>query len=113
MTNLNLLALKCRDIDSTKRFYEILGNAFDKHRHGSGPEHFASESEFGVFELYPSGELTPDNVALGFKVKQFEKTRNDLMTAGFAPGPIKENPWGTTFVVRDPDNRRVEITKAE
>jgi hypothetical protein len=32
-----------------------------------------------------------------------------LATQKFEPGPIENQPWGVTFIVRDPDDRRVEV----
>jgi hypothetical protein len=32
---------------------------------------------------------------------------------GVAAGEIRENPWGRSFVVRDPEGRRVEIAESE
>jgi hypothetical protein len=32
-----------------------------------------------------------------------------LCDAGHTPGEISTNAWGTTFVVRDSDGRRVEV----
>lgn len=38
-----------------------------------------------------------------------EKTRGRLKAQNFEPGEPAEQPWGTTFVVRDPDGRRIEV----
>jgi len=35
-----------------------------------------------------------------------------LADRGFAPGATADRPWGRTFVVRDPDGRRVEVKQA-
>ena len=49
---LNLVVLRSPDVERAKRFYELLGLTFAKHRHGSGPEHYASEDGPLVFEIY-------------------------------------------------------------
>ena len=91
-------------------FYESFRMKFVKHSHGTGPVHYAYEDEGYVFELYPSKTGTSDEMtALGFRVDNLEQTRNLLIENGDAPGALKETPWGRTFVVRDPDGRRVEI----
>jgi lactoylglutathione lyase len=83
---------------------------FSKHRHGSGPEHYAHEAKSGVLELYPSSAANPaDRVGLGFSHGDLDALAGQLTELGLEPGPIQEQPWGTTFVVRDPDDRRVEI----
>ena len=55
MRSLNLLVLRCRDVEASREFYECLGLTFDRYHHVSGPEHFAHEDEVGVIELYPAG----------------------------------------------------------
>jgi catechol 2,3-dioxygenase-like lactoylglutathione lyase family enzyme len=113
MIGLNLLVLRCRDVERARAFYESLGQAFERHRHGDGPEHWASESATGVFELYPA---TPgaagDATGLGFAVADLAATATLLTDRGFAPGAPVDRPWGRTFVVRDPDGRRVEVKQA-
>ena len=63
------------------------------------------------FELYPSKNSVdaPDQTGLGFAVADLPAVHAALAACGFAPGAIADNPWGTTFVVRDPDGRRVEV----
>ena len=111
MNPLNLLVLRCRDLERARAFYEVFGFAFMKHAHGTGPEHYAREDGRGVFELYPAGdtEWGGDRTGLGFAVADLAGTRAALAARGFAPGEVKDNPWGRTFVVRDPDGRRVEV----
>lgn len=110
MQRLNLLILRCQDIESARTFYECIGMKFTKHAHGSGPEHYAHEDSSGVFELYPvrpghNGDAT----GLGFRTKDIQQLSREFETGGFAPQPIQDQPWGRTFIVRDPDGRRVEI----
>jgi catechol 2,3-dioxygenase-like lactoylglutathione lyase family enzyme len=110
IANLNLLVLRCRDIDLSRGFYERLGLSFTKHRHGTGTEHYAHERDGFVLELYPASADDRDRTGLGFNVQDLEALRGDLVSASLAPSEIAENPWGRSFVVRDPDGRRVEIT---
>ncbi|MGB7157853.1 MAG: VOC family protein [Tepidisphaeraceae bacterium] len=111
MRSLNLLVLRCRDVEASRAFYETFGLHFTRHAHGSGPEHFAYEDERGVIELYPATSQTPgDMTGLGFRVENLEESRRTL--AAYAPGAIRENSWGRSFVARDPDGRRVEVTQA-
>jgi hypothetical protein len=110
LKRLNLIVLRCRDIHATRVFYECFEMEFTMHAHGSGPEHFAHEDDRGVFELYPVAEGSkPDNIALGFSVDDLLAMRDRLVQLGFVPEPIRDNPWGRTFVVRDSDQRRVEL----
>jgi catechol 2,3-dioxygenase-like lactoylglutathione lyase family enzyme len=110
MYGLSLLVLRCASIEASKAFYERFGMHFQLHCHGNGPQHYAAESENGVFELYPAGESPSDQTALGFAVADLDASHAAFASAGFEPAPIKDNPWGRSFVVRDPDRRRVEIS---
>ena len=109
MKQLNLLVLRCADIEQSRRFYEALGMTFVRHSHGSGPEHYAHEDERGVFELYPAKHYvtSTDATGLGFATSDLEGTRAAL--AEYEPAEVRQTEWGRSFVVRDPDGRRVEI----
>lgn len=111
MNALNLLVLRCRDLERSRAFYEQFGLCFAKHAHGAGPEHYAHEDDRGVLELYPAKSTADvvDQTGLGFAVSDLVAAQAALAACGFAPGAIMDNPWGTTFVVRDPDGRRVEV----
>ena len=63
---LNLVVLRSTDIVRAAAFYSQLSLEFMRHRHGSGPEHFAAELPGGgVFELYP---VTDGASSLGTRV---------------------------------------------
>ncbi len=110
MNRLNLLVLRCRDPERSRAFYEAFGLSFAKHRHGSGPEHYAHEDDRGVLELYPATSPDAGNLTgLGFSAPDLPPLRDALSALGFEPKPIGDNPWGRSFVVRDPDGRRVEV----
>ncbi len=111
MNGLNLLVLRCRDLERARAFYEVFCLRFARHGHGSGPEHYVHEDERGVFELYPAANESSvgDRTGLGFAVPDLALAHARLAALGFAPAEAKDNPWGRTFVVRDPDGRRVEV----
>jgi hypothetical protein len=108
---LNLIVLCCIDIGRTRAFYESFDLAFELHRHGTGPDHYGAIDEHAtVIELYAASERNPaDRCGVGFGVPDLDRTAADLRSRGFEPGPTEVHPWGTTFVVRDPDGRRVEV----
>src|SRR4051794_26835533 len=113
MRNLNLLVLRCRDVEQSRAFYECFDMHFTKHAHGSGPEHYAHEDERGVFELYPlKADEVADRTGLGFRNQDLGSIAERLSHAGFSPGDVQETAWGTSFVVRDPDGRRIEVKQA-
>ena len=113
MIGLNLLVLRCGDVERARAFYECLGQAFERHQHGAGPEHWAAEAAGGVFELYPAAVgAAGDQTGLGFAVSDLTATAAMRVSRGFAPGVTADRPRGRTFVVRDPDERRVEVKQA-
>ena len=109
MRNLNLLVLRCRELERTKAFYELFGLAFVKEVHGTGPEHYAATDDVGVLELYPAETGGADRTGLGFAFPEIENLHLALRKAQYAPQKIRETELGRTFVVHDPDGRRVEI----
>ena len=109
MKALSLLVLRSGDVEKARQFYELLGMSFSRHRHGTGPEHYASEDDRGVVEIYPRSGGEGDATGLGFKVPDVRQTFDQFASAGYKPSPIRDNDWGRSFVVRDPDGRRVEI----
>jgi lactoylglutathione lyase len=113
MSFLNLVVLRCIDIERTRAFYECLGLQFERHRHGDGPEHLTAVDDWAiVIELYPATERNPaDRCGVGLGVANPEKAIMALRSNGFDPGPIEQRPWGPSFVVRDPEGRRVEVKR--
>ena len=109
MRNLNLLVLRCNNIQRSKAFYELFGMAFAQHQHGNGPAHFASEDDSGVFEIYPLEGGAPDQTGLGFTTSDLDGLHMLLRRNQFAPREIRETELGRMFVCRDPDGRRVEV----
>jgi len=109
MNLLNLLVLRCRDIEKSRAFYECVGLSFVKHAHGNGPVHYSHENHELVLELYPARDGKIDNTGLGFRCYGLEEMRKTLSEKGYGPDDIRETEWGESFVVQDPDGRRVEM----
>lgn len=71
---LNLLVLRCADLDLAARFYAALGLDLVVEQHGSGPQHYSARSGAVLLELYPAGEgesardRVTRSVRLGFVV---------------------------------------------
>ena len=114
MARLNLVVLRAHDPARLAAFYSRLGLNFVRHRHGAGPEHFASEDAGGVFEIYPARE--PDGpsrqVRLGFAIVDVRRTVAQLSAMGveIVSAPAA-SPWGLRAVVADPEGHRVELTE--
>jgi len=109
---LNLVVIRSADLQRAASFYERLGLAFTKHRHGSGPEHLACENGPVVFEIY--ARRTSRNprpaVRIGFRVPFVDAVVAELQQSGTNIVAMpKDSPWGRRAVVVDPDGHRVEL----
>ncbi|WP_101757340.1 VOC family protein [Oceanicoccus sp. KOV_DT_Chl] len=104
---ISLLVIRCKDIEVSKGFYQLLGLSFVKEKHGNGPAHYSCEHDGIVFELYPNnGESPQDNNRLGFKVSDLATTiKNVTVTSSY------EFEGNTIYVLTDPDGRKVEISE--
>ncbi|MDN3555495.1 VOC family protein [Halomonas maura] len=102
---ITLLVLRCKELEASKRFYELLGFRFVKEQHGDGPIHYASQDAGMVFELYPLREgESVDNARLGFRVPNLEQIVPHLET--LKRHTIAE---GVVHIVQDPDGRKIEL----
>lgn len=109
---LNLLVIRSVDIDAAARFYAVVGLHFNRHTHGSGPEHYASEDSEVVFEIYPrtTGQVPTAATRIGFSVDSVDELTTRLLSAGgrLVCSP-NDSPWGRRAVVEDPDGHRIEL----
>ncbi len=113
--SLNLVVLKSPHIERAAAFYSRLGLQLMKHRHGSGPEHFAAELQNGgVFEIYPAAD-GPSTLGtrIGFRVPSVDEA---VAALGEYPTAIvsapRDSEWGRRAVVVDPDGHRVELVQS-
>ena len=110
----NLLVLRCKDIEVTRRFYEQLGLAFVEEKHRSGPQHYSWESGGFVLELYPAAEgQAPDNVRIGFSTPLLADLAGNLRHN--ADVNILKQPHASAdrlmMLLQDPDGRKVEVSQ--
>jgi predicted enzyme related to lactoylglutathione lyase len=113
---LNLVVFRVADIERSAAFYRLLGLEFVKHAHGSGPQHFASETGGIVFELYPASAEQPVCVStrVGFLVDDVDDA---IRSASVSPGcqivgAPNDSPWDRRAVLTDPDGHRVELLQS-
>ena len=112
--SVNLLVIRSQDIDHAVTFYESIGLKFDKHSHGTGPLHYASEIDGFVFEIYPlSPKQQPTTwTRIGFSVADVDTLVSVLEKLG---AKIVSNPknseWGRRAVVKDLDGHTVELVE--
>jgi catechol 2,3-dioxygenase-like lactoylglutathione lyase family enzyme len=109
---LNLIVLRSSDIDRGAAFYCEMGLLFTKHAHGTGPEHYSSEVNGLVFELYP---MTPKSsstagMRIGFRVDSVDGVVKLLAKLGAVVlSPPADSEWGRRAVVKDFDGHVIEL----
>jgi catechol 2,3-dioxygenase-like lactoylglutathione lyase family enzyme len=112
-TAINLVVIRSADIDKSAELYSVLGLVFTKHSHGSGPQHYASEMDNLVFEIYPVQKESEPSIGarIGFRVYDVDDTAQRLQDAGARlVSPPKDSPWGRRAVLADLDGHKLEIT---
>ncbi|MGE9268269.1 MAG: VOC family protein [Verrucomicrobiales bacterium] len=110
----NLLVIRSKDIDRAVTFYEVIGFVFQKHSHGSGPEHYASEKDGFVFEIYPLSPKQEPTIwtRLGFSVDDVDGLVDKLVGLGInIVSHPTDSEWGRRAVVKDIDGHTCEITQ--
>lgn len=102
--SLDLLVVRCVDIERSRRFYEALGLRFASEKHGAGPVHYAASLGRAVLELYPANQrLTP--LRFGFSTCRSEACLADALVFG---GRVLDEA-STRTLIEDPDGLKVEI----
>ena len=108
----NLLVIRSPDIDRAVTFYQQLGMLFDRHAHGNGPAHYASEIRGFVFEIYPqrNADDVTTNTRIGFKVDDIDGVTDLLreLDATIVTEPT-DTRWGRRAVVKDFDGHTIEL----
>ena len=106
---LNLLVLRCNNIETSKAFYEKLGLTFVQEQHGKGPVHYSTFMGELVMELYPLAKGSKlENIRLGFSM-DIENILDYLEREKIVVCSQYEYEDKNVFVVEDPDGRKVEL----
>ena len=108
----NLLVIRSPNIERAVTFYETLGIRFQRHSHGKGPEHYASETCGFVFEIYPQRDESASTTStrIGFNVDSVDGSLELLAKLDIdVVSPAKDSEWGRRAVVRDLDGHTVEL----
>jgi len=107
---LNLVVIRSPDIDASAKFFSAFGLTFEKHSHGKGPEHYASDSDGTVFEIYPQAEDSTSATRLGFSVADIDQTLKLTEELGAKTlSQPKDSPWGRRAVIQEPFGHRIEL----
>jgi lactoylglutathione lyase len=114
-TRLNLVVIRCADLERSAAFYSCLGLQFVRHQHGGGPQHLSADVGGVVLELYPAKQSgSPVNTRLGFQVRSVDEMVAEILKdqsgGGLVSAPA-DSQWGKRAVVADPDGYRIELTE--
>ncbi|MFE7485438.1 glyoxalase/bleomycin resistance/dioxygenase family protein [Streptomyces sp. NPDC057552] len=91
----DLIVIYTDRLDACHGFYTSLGLTFTKEQHGTGPEHYATELNGSVFELYPASARRPATGSLRLGL---------TLPAGPHTPPVGR------YTHTDPDGRTVVLT---
>jgi lactoylglutathione lyase len=109
---LSLIVIRSVNLEESVKFYQMLGLSFNRHKHGNGLEHFASQVGQVTFEIYPQTDQTASTTGtrLGFQVFDLDwlVTRLQEKHVRVITKP-SDSEWGRRAVVVDPDEHRVEL----
>ena len=106
---LNLLVLRCKNIETSKNFYAKLGLKFIKEQHGKSPIHYSTYIGKVVMELYPLQDgYNVENSRLGFSL-EIEDIHSYLDEASIEIVSEYAFDNEVIVVVLDPDGRKVEL----
>lgn len=107
---LDLVVLRCRDLELSKAFYELLGLSFKAEQHGSGPAHYSTRLGETVLELYPAADpLTP--IRLGISISDLEKTVASVAALGDFVLSFHRERSPSRALIRDPNGNKIELTE--
>lgn len=107
---LNLLVLRCGNLEASRRFYQALGLALIEEKHGNGPVHYSCTLGPTVLELYPgtSPAMHAPTEMLGLSVGDISAVLTALDLAGFTLPINKPSADNSDHIkVVDPDGRKV------
>ncbi|TQV62625.1 MAG: glyoxalase/bleomycin resistance/extradiol dioxygenase family protein [Sulfurovum sp.] len=108
--NLNLLVLRCKNIEISKEFYEKLHLNFKQEQHGNGFIHYSTQINELVLELYPLVGNSIDNIRLGFKLN-VQNLKDYLTSQNIEIISHYDFNNSIVYVVLDPDGRKIELQK--
>jgi lactoylglutathione lyase len=113
--SLNLVVIRSSDIERAVMLYSQLGITFTRQRHGNGPEHYSSQIEGIVFEIYPftSNAGASTGVRLGFVVTALDQVIASLSRMGVKiVSHPKKGELGYKAVVEDFDGHKIELSES-
>lgn len=112
MTQLTLVVLYCRNVESSHRFYRALGIPFTWEQHTEGGAiHWSATWRNVVLELYPTSpqrEATR-GLRLGFSVQSVTTVADHPEVARRLRGRPIYRPYGLVIMANDPDDNTVEL----
>lgn len=106
---LSFVTLRCKDLDTTRVFYEALGLETTIVRHRDGTHHYDCRAGEQTIELYPRRRGDTHELRLGLRVDNLSDVLQDLRAQGVDVVQTLGVPNVRYAVVRDPDGHTVEL----
>ncbi|MDX1957176.1 MAG: hypothetical protein SFU98_01315 [Leptospiraceae bacterium] len=102
------LTIKCKDIERSRSFYELLGINFVKEKHEDGPEHYSSNINGMVLELYPTKDNIKNSLIIGLELDLLVEEIIEKIQLRFGNQNITKNKNGN-LVIKDPDENTIHL----
>ncbi len=111
---IRLIVIRTAEPEKLAEFYSWLGLAFEYHKHGNSPYHYAAMVGNTTLEIYPLTKRQAEadkHLRLGFAIDEFESVLELLNSKGLSINEPVSTEFGYMTVVSDLDGRKVELYK--
>ena len=122
MTKLIELTIRVRDVERSRRFYELLGlpcgpvdqdePGGERHVHAMWGKWSSASDDFLMLNIYPASEAASAPASLGFASDDLDALHQRLSAEGIdVLHPPATRPWGRMATYRDPDGNVVTVSQ--
>lgn len=105
----SFVTLRCKDLDSSRVFYEAIGLHSLVVQHKDGSHHYECKAGEQTLELYPRRRGDANDLRIGFRVTNLTEVLLGLKAQGAEIVQTLGAPVVRYAVVKDPDGHTVEL----
>lgn len=106
---LSFVTLRCKDVHTSRVFFETLGLESVVVHHKDGSQHYDCKAGGQTIELYPRRRGDTNELRLGFQVNDLGDVLLDLRSQGIEVLQTLGAPVVRYAVVKDPDGHTIEL----
>jgi len=106
----DLIVLRCADLDQSRQFYHALGLSLALEQHGGGPRHYSCAMGGLVLELYPMGSgVGTAGLRLGIRVADVSAVVGAVRDSGLGEVVRYTGAAPVHALLRDPDGHTIQL----